>query len=133
ARGARRRPQARHLFGACRQRLAECRSNGEGGSRSARAGPRGRARGGRVTDEIILTLPRERRYYDVAHLVVGGLAARLDLTVDNLADLQLALAGLLPRRESEGEVTVVLRIDGDLLDGRIGPFDPRVIAELERE
>jgi hypothetical protein len=86
-----------------------------------------------VTDEIVLTLPRERRFYDIAHLVVGGLAARLNLTVDNLADLQLALAGLLPRRESEGEITVAIRIDGELLGGRIGPFDPDVIAELERE
>ncbi len=85
-----------------------------------------------MSDEIVLTLPRERRFYDVAHLVVSGLAARLNLTVESLADLQLALAGLLPRRESEGEVTVVLRVDGELLDGRIGPFDPDVASELER-
>jgi hypothetical protein len=85
-----------------------------------------------VGDEIVLSLPRERRFYDVAHLVVSGLAARLNLTVDNLADLQLALAGLLPRRESAGEVTVVLRIEGELLDGQIGPFDAEALAELER-
>jgi hypothetical protein len=86
-----------------------------------------------ASDEIVLTLPRERRFYDVAHLVVSGLASRLNLTVDNLADLQLALAGLLPRRETEdGEITVVLRIDGELLDGRIGPFDPEIEAELDR-
>jgi hypothetical protein len=85
-----------------------------------------------VSDEIVLTLPRDRQFYDVAHLVVSGLAARLNLTVDNLADLQLALAGLLPRRESDGEVTVVLRIDGELLDGRIGPFDRDFASELER-
>jgi hypothetical protein len=85
-----------------------------------------------VSDEIVLTLPRERRFYDVAHLVVSGLAARLNLTVENLADLQLALAGLLPRRESDGEVTVVLRVDGEHLEGRIGPFDPDVASELNR-
>jgi hypothetical protein len=90
------------------------------------------APGAGMSDEIVLTLPRERRFYDVAHLVVGGLAARLNLTMDNLADLQLALDGLLPRRESDGEVTVALRIDGELLDGRIGPFDPEATAELER-
>jgi hypothetical protein len=90
------------------------------------------APGAGMSDEIVLTLPRERRFYDVAHLVVGGLAARLNLTMDNLADLQLALDGLLPRRESDGEVTVALRIDGELLDGRIGPFDPKATAELER-
>jgi hypothetical protein len=85
-----------------------------------------------MTDEIVLTLPRERRFYDVAHLVVSGLASRLNLTVDNLADLQLALTGLLPRRESAGDVTVVLRIEGELLDGQIGPFDAEAMAELER-
>jgi hypothetical protein len=85
-----------------------------------------------MSDEIVLTLPRERRFYDVAHLVVSGLAARLNLTVDNLADLQLALTGLLPRRESAGDVTVVLRIQGDLLGGQIGPFDAEAMAELER-
>jgi hypothetical protein len=86
-----------------------------------------------ASDEIVLTLPRERRFYDVAHLVVSGLASRLNLTVDNLADLQLALAGLLPRRDAEeAEITVVLRVDGELLDGRIGPFDPGIESELDR-
>jgi hypothetical protein len=87
-----------------------------------------------VSDEISLTLPRDRRFYDVAHLVVSGLAARLDLTVDNLADLQLALAGLLPRDAPDGEVTVVLRLAGGALTGRIGPFDAQPLRrELERE
>jgi hypothetical protein len=86
-----------------------------------------------ASDEIVLTLPRERRFYDVAHLVVSGLASRLNLTVDNLADLQLALAGLLPRRDAEeAEITVVLRVDGELLDGRIGPFDAEIESELDR-
>ncbi len=87
-----------------------------------------------MTDEIVLTLPRRRRFYDVAHLVVGGFAVRLDLTVDTLSDLQLALAGLLPRDEPDGDVTVVLRMDGRLLDGRIGPFEPESLRrDLERE
>jgi hypothetical protein len=87
-----------------------------------------------VSDEIVLTLPRERRFYDIAHLVVGGLAARLDLTVDNLADLQLALAGLLPRGDADGDITVALRLIGERLDGRVGPFDAeRLRRELEHE
>jgi hypothetical protein len=87
-----------------------------------------------VNDEIVLTLPRERRFYDVAHLVVGGLAARLDLTVDNLADLQLALAGLLPRGEAARDITVALRLAGETLNGRVGPFEAEPLQrELERE
>ena len=87
-----------------------------------------------MTDEIVLTMPRDRRFFDVAHLVVGGLAIRLNLTVDNLADLQLALAGLLPRGDTDGDVTVTLRLDGDAIDGRIGPFASGPLRrELERE
>jgi hypothetical protein len=83
-----------------------------------------------VTDEIVLTLPRQRRFYDVVHLVVGGLAVRLDLTVDNLSDLQVALDGLLPREDPNGDVTVTLRVENGSLLGRIGPFDA---ASLQRE
>jgi hypothetical protein len=87
-----------------------------------------------MTDEIVLTMPRDRRFFDVAHLVVGGLAIRLNLTVDNLADLQLALAGLLPRGDADGDVTVTLRLEGDAIDGRIGPFAPAPLRrELERD
>lgn len=87
-----------------------------------------------MSDEIILTLPRSRRFYDVVHLVVAGLAARLELTVDSLADLQLALAGLLPRGETDGDVTVALRPAGGTLTGRIGPFEAALLRhELERE
>jgi hypothetical protein len=87
-----------------------------------------------MTDEIVLTMPRDRRFFDVAHLVVGGLAIRLNLTVDNLADLQLALAGLLPRGDTDGDVTVTLRLEGDAIDGRIGPFASAPLRrELERD
>jgi hypothetical protein len=83
-----------------------------------------------VNDEIVLTLPRQRKFYDVAHLVVGGLAARLDLTVDTLSDLQTALDGLLPRESSDGDVTVALRVHNGTLAGRVGPFDGEA---LERD
>jgi hypothetical protein len=64
-----------------------------------------------VTDEIRLTLPRDRDFFRIAHLVVGGLAVRLDLTFEHLEDLQLALAGLL-----------------DTLVTRIGPVDAKRLA-----
>ena len=71
-------------------------------------------------DRITLTMPRERDFFRVAHLVVGGLAVRLDLTFENLEDLQIALATVL--RESEGEVTVSVRIQPDQIEASIGPF-----------
>ena len=42
-------------------------------------------------DQISLTLPADRDYYRVAHLVLGGLAVRLNLTFEHLEDLPIAL------------------------------------------
>ena len=41
-----------------------------------------------MTDEIKLILPAQEDFHPVAHLVVGGLAARLELTYEQLEDLQ---------------------------------------------
>ncbi len=71
-------------------------------------------------DRITLTMPSERGFFRVAHLVVGGLAVRLDLTFENLEDLQVALATVL--HESEGEVTVSVRVQPDRIEASIGPF-----------
>lgn len=86
-----------------------------------------------MTDEITLTLPRERPYFGIAHLVLGGLAVRLDLTFEHLEDLQLALDGVLDRRDAGDEdVTVTVRVEDDTLTTRIGPFDAeRLKSELD--
>jgi hypothetical protein len=81
-----------------------------------------------VTDEIRLTLPRDRDFFRIAHLVVGGLAVRLDLTFEHLEDLQLALAGLLEEGQGDGTVTVTVRVEGDTLVTRIGPVDAKRLA-----
>jgi hypothetical protein len=75
-----------------------------------------------MTDQITLTMPRERPFFGVARLVLGGLAIRLDVTVENLGDLELALDGLLDRRDGAEQITVALGVDGDELRARIGPF-----------
>jgi hypothetical protein len=87
-----------------------------------------------VTDEITLTLPRDREFYGIAHLVLGGLAVRLDLTFETLEDLQLALASVLERPDDDGEVNVKLRVDGRAVHALVGPFDSeRLHAHLERQ
>ena len=87
----------------------------------------------RTSDEITLTLPRSRPFHGVAHLVLGGLAARHNLTVDGLEDLRLALDGLLDREIGDA-VTVALRIDRETIHASVGPFDgDRLRAALERE
>ena len=85
------------------------------------------------SDEITLTLPRERDFQRVAHLVLGGLAVRLDLTFEHLEDLQLALAGVLERLDEEGEVTVAIRVTEEGVEASVGPCHERVRQELERE
>jgi hypothetical protein len=80
-----------------------------------------------VTDEITLTLPREPEFHRVAHLVLGGLAVRLNLTIENLEDLELALDAILGRTDPKtGEITV--RMTPRSMSNRsialISPIDP---------
>jgi hypothetical protein len=82
-------------------------------------------------DEISLTLPADEAFHRVAHLVLGGFAVRLDLTFENLEDLELALDALLERTRAEEEVTVRVRVHDDELHTTVGPF-AAVRAELER-
>jgi hypothetical protein len=89
-----------------------------------------------VADEITLTIPREPDFHRVAHLVLGGLAVRLDLTVENLEDLQIALDSLLDRVEHDddhGEITVRMAVREGALETRIGPLAAPVLDEIERE
>ena len=88
----------------------------------------------RSGDEVTLTIPREESFHQVAHLVLGGMAARLDLTYENLDDLEVALAALLERTDEDGELTVTLRARGNAFEARVGPFlDEKIARELERE
>jgi anti-sigma regulatory factor (Ser/Thr protein kinase) len=87
-----------------------------------------------MADEITLTLPREPNFHRVAHLVLGGLAVRMDLTVENLEDLQLALDAILGRTEAmAGDVTVRMRVDDGELEALVGPLTERLLNEIERE
>ena len=74
-------------------------------------------------DEITLTLPHEREFHRVAHLVLGGLALRLELTIETLEDLQLALSTILDRLKGDGEVTVSMALIDGVLETSIGPVD----------
>jgi anti-sigma regulatory factor (Ser/Thr protein kinase) len=87
-----------------------------------------------VTDEITLTLPRAPEFQRVAHLVLGGLAVRLNLTIENLEDLQLALDAVLVRMDpNTGSVTVQMSLRDGELETRIGPLTTALLDEIERE
>jgi anti-sigma regulatory factor (Ser/Thr protein kinase) len=78
-----------------------------------------------VTDTIRLTIPHQPPYHGVALLVVGGLAARLDLSYESLEDLQLALENVLENDgyATEPQVTVELEVEDGSLAMTVGPLD----------
>jgi hypothetical protein len=87
-----------------------------------------------MADEITLTIPRRPEFRRVASFVLGGLAARLNLTIESLEDIQLALDAVLARAEGTvGEVTVRLIVRDDALVTRVGPLEPHLLDELERD
>jgi hypothetical protein len=86
-----------------------------------------------LTDEITLTIPRERALYSVAHLVLGGLGIRLNLTIEHLEDLQLALEAVLDRARAGEDVTIALRLDDGQMETRVGPMNDGLRAELDAE
>jgi hypothetical protein len=83
---------------------------------------------------IRLTIPHQPPYHGVALLVVGGLAARLDLSYENLEDLQLALENVLENGgyATQPEVTVELEMEDGSLAMTVGPLDGDAVrAALE--
>jgi anti-sigma regulatory factor (Ser/Thr protein kinase) len=89
-----------------------------------------------VTDTIRLTIPHQPPYHGVALLVVGGLAARLDLSYESLEDLQLALESVLENGgyATEPQVTVELEVEDGALAMTVGPLDGEAVkAALEED
>ena len=80
-------------------------------------------------ETIELTLPAGREWHAVARLVLGGVADRLNLSFEDLDDLQLAVERLLV--EAASQDTVMLRID--VVDHGVrvgvGPLAERTIAD----
>jgi hypothetical protein len=88
-----------------------------------------------VADEVTLTLPREPEFQRVAHLVLGGLAVRLNLTIENLEDMQIALDALLDREDGNGTHAITVRMsptDSSLVTV-VGPFSGELLDEVDRD
>src|ERR671937_527088 len=87
-----------------------------------------------MSSAITLTLRPARAFPDVAQLVLGGLVARLHLTVEQLEDLEIAVGELLARQDDETPLTVALTFDDERLEAQIGPLDHESVAtELEEK
>ena len=87
-----------------------------------------------MNDAIKLTVPHQKNYHGVIRLVVGGLAARLDLSYESLEDLQLALESLLGNEAyaSSEDVTVELELTPGTIKMLVGPLDgARLRSDLE--
>ena len=85
-------------------------------------------------DVITLTIPREEPFHEVAHLVLGGVAARLNLTFESIDDLETALDAILERASEDGEVTVELRLADRAIVTRVGPLAVDALREeLDRD
>ena len=84
-----------------------------------------------MTDEITLTIPRDRALYSVAHLVLGGVGIRLNLTIEHLEDLQLAVDAVLERVRAVEQVTIRVGVTEAAIETAIGPMRDGVRAELE--
>ena len=89
-----------------------------------------------MTDTITLTVPFDRPYQGVVRLVVGGLAARLELPLEQLDDVQLALEALLSDDSyaSGDTVTVEVEVTDDGLGIIVGPLETAALdAALQAE
>ncbi len=86
-----------------------------------------------TADEIRLTIPAEEEFRPIAHLVTGGLAMRLDVTYDDLDDLQVGIEALLGLRDDQGDVVVSLSADDGVLRAALGPFPPDKMHATETD
>jgi hypothetical protein len=88
-----------------------------------------------VTQAIELRIPNERPFHGVARLVVGGLAARHNLSYEALEDLQLALVTVLEgdAYSTAAEIRVELEVTGEAIAMAIGPLNGEAVrADLEQ-
>ena len=88
-----------------------------------------------MADEVTLTLPREPEFQHVAHLVLGGLAVRLNLTIENLEDMQIALDSLLERENGGPTQAITVRMSptDSALVTVVGPFGRELLDEIDRD
>jgi hypothetical protein len=84
-----------------------------------------------TTDEIRLVIPAEEDFRPIAHLVTGGLAMRLDVTYDDLDDLQVGIEALLTLRDDADELVVSLSADHGVLHASLGPFPPEKVHAVD--
>ena len=84
-----------------------------------------------MTDRILLTVPAGSRGSGVVALVLGGLGARLELPVDRLDELSLAVSTIAPSVLGD-RLELELNVSDDRLMLRIGPLEEGTTADVAR-
>ena len=80
-------------------------------------------------DRIELTIPLGRAWVPVVRLVLGGIADRIDLGLDDLDDVQLAIERLLAEAAASDEARLAFEIGSGGLRALVGPLREDPIAE----
>lgn len=84
---------------------------------------------------ISLTIPREPEFFSVARLAVSGVAARANLTYDEVEDLKLATDEVLElsliSKDARGPVTLNIQYDDSMMKIAIGDLYERSSTEEE--
>lgn len=80
-------------------------------------------------EAIELTLPAGREWHAVARLVLGGVADRMNLSFEDLDDLQLAVERLLVEAASQDTVTMRIDVVDHGVRVGVGPLVERTIAD----
>ena len=80
-------------------------------------------------ETIELTLPAGREWHAVARLVLGGVADRLNLSFEDLDDLQLAVERLLVEAASQDTVQLRIEVVDHGVRVGVGPLVERTVAD----
>ena len=78
---------------------------------------------------IELTLPVGREWHAVARLVLGGVADRMNLSFEDLDDLQLAVERLLVEAASQDRVKLRIDVVDHGVRVGVGPLAERTLAD----
>ncbi len=82
-----------------------------------------------LTDTVELRAPSGRDWRPVVRLVLGGIGDRLDLGIDDIDDLQLAIERLLAEAGSQESVQLAFELSDGRVRAHIGPLAERAIAD----
>jgi hypothetical protein len=74
------------------------------------------------TDRVLVELPATAGYRGVARLVLAGLSSRLELPLDRVEDLLLALESLIAQELADDVATMEAEASPHAVRARVGPF-----------